>query len=215
MNVTIGGQTLHLHCSGVALWRDHGIAIVSDLHLEKGSHFAKRGYFIPPYDTHDTLQRLLEVCQAESVKQLILLGDCFHDPQGYSRLDDLARQDFELLKQYDPIWIKGNHDKDFVPDGFQAYHSYSQDGLTFVHEAQMGETNEISGHFHPKAGIVHKGGRIDRPCFVEDGNKMILPAFGSYTGGLYIDEPMIRDLFGPTLHFHLLGERKVYSFKAD
>ena len=218
MNVTIAGQTLHLHPSGVALWRDHQIAVVSDLHLEKGSHFARRGFFIPPYDSHDTLKRLLEMCQAEQIKQLILLGDCFHDPKGYARLDAQARKLFETLRTFDPVWIKGNHDRDFVPPGFTPYHSYTLDGLTFVHEAEIGrdthEGGEVSGHFHPKAAIVHKGARIDRPCFVEDGSRLIMPAFGSYTGGLYIDQPPICHLFNDNVHFHLLGETKIYSFKA-
>lgn len=217
MNVTIGPQELHLHASGVALWRSHNIAIVSDLHLEKGSHFAKRGYFIPPYDSHDTLERLLQVCEVEQAQQLILLGDCFHDPQGYTRLDDAARKLFDGLRGFDPVWIKGNHDKDFVPSGFTPYHSYHLDGLTFVHEAEPdfdGMHGEVSGHFHPKAAIVHKGARIEKPCFAEDGRRLILPSFGSYTGGLSIDNPVIRDLFGADLHFHLLGERKIYSFKA-
>ncbi len=214
MNITLGAHQLYLHSSGVALWREHGLAIVSDLHLEKGSHFAKRGFFIPPYDSHDTLERLLDVCATENVRQLLLLGDCFHDSKGYVRLDAQAKRMFEALECYDPIWIKGNHDKDLVPPNFTPYHSYSLEGLTFVHEAEMGECNEISGHFHPKARIVHKGGVIDRPCFVEDGHKLIMPAFGAYTGGLYIDQPPIADLLQNDVHVHLLGERKVYSFKV-
>lgn len=208
--ITIGDQTFHLHPSGVALWPRHRMAIVSDLHLEKGSHFARRGFFIPPYDTHATLDRLLRVCEAEQVERMLMLGDCFHDPQGYGRLDARARADFQSLLRYQPIWIRGNHDRNFVPPGFDAHTDYVCDGITFRHIAQPGAMYEISGHFHPKVKVVHKGAEISRPCFVTDGTRLIMPAFGSYTGGLFVDDPVMRTLFSGAISCHALGRDKVF-----
>ena len=95
---------------------------------------------------------------------------------------------FNRLRNYDPIWIRGNHDSDFsrrrvsLPSRME-----SDNNIVFRHEATSQPGFEISGHFHPKIDIIHRGGRVSRPCLIEDGRKMILPAFGAYTGGLYVD----------------------------
>jgi len=118
MKINVNGEEIILHHSGVAFWPKHKMLIVSDLHLEKGSHFAMRGFFLPPYDSTETLDRLRVVCDEFDTQRLIILGDCFHDDGGFDRLPSAAREAFNGLLRYDPIWIKGNHDGDFVPPGF-------------------------------------------------------------------------------------------------
>ncbi|MEJ7930162.1 ligase-associated DNA damage response endonuclease PdeM [Ramlibacter sp. AN1015] len=214
MTIAFAGQQLLLHPSGALLWPRRQMLVASDLHLEKGSHWARRGYFLPPYDTHATLARLLRTCEETQARRLLLLGDCFHDPGGHARLDLGARAAFDALQRLEPIWIRGNHDGGFVPPGFEAHDTYEDEGLLFRHEAQPGAAHEISGHFHPKARIAHKGGSVERPCFVEDGRKLILPAFGAYTGGLSVENPAIRQLFTGAPRYHLLGRERVFSFRA-
>lgn len=212
MIIRFCGQNIILDPTGIAILDSSRTAIVSDLHLEKGSHFAERGYFLPPYDSEQTLDVLIDILRYEDIKRLILLGDCFHDERGYMRLSRDCRQKFETLLTFDPIWIKGNHDKSFVPDHFPAFEVYIQEGLIFRHEASLDATAEISGHFHPKANIIHKNAKIDRACFVEDGRKLIMPAFGAYTGGLAVGDPAIRRLFKDDIRMHVLGMNKIFSF---
>lgn len=209
MKIRFGGQEIRLHHTGIAIL-EGGIAVVSDMHLEKGSHYAERGYFLPPYDSQATLIKLLETCYAEDIRRIIILGDCFHDEEGFRRLDAQAHALFDELYSFDPIWIRGNHDGEFVPPGLQAFDVFEHNGITLRHEAKPGAANEMSGHFHPKAQISHKGGQFERPCFIEDGSKMILPAFGAYTGGLAITDSAIRKLFA-TPRIHVLGDAKVFS----
>lgn len=214
MEIVFGGQDLTLHHSGALLWRGRGMAVVADMHLEKGSYHATRGFYMPPYDAGATLARLLGVLEAEKIKQLIVLGDSFHDAHGFARMDADARRLFNRLHVYNPIWIKGPHDGDYVPPGGLAYGAYDSKGLVFCHEAEDGHAHEISGHFHPKATIMHKGKRVTRPCFVEDGRRLLLPAFGAHAGGLSVQQPVIRRLFGHEFRFHLLGDEKLYSFSS-
>lgn len=212
MKITLAGQEILLHCAGLALLPQAGMALVSDLHLEKGSHFAQRGWFLPPYDSHATLLRLLRVCAEEKVRRLVILGDCFHDAEGFSRLDSAARGLFGQLLDFQPVWIRGNHDGDFVPDGFEAFDTLALGDLILRHEAKPGAVNEISGHFHPKVEITHKGAQLERRCFIEDGYKLILPAFGAYAGGLAVTDPAIRRLMSAAPRVHALGEKNVFSF---
>ena len=201
MQVEFGGHTFLLHPSGVLHWPEKSLAIVSDLHLEKGSHFANRGFFLPPYDTQETLTRLHSVLNALNTRQILVLGDTFHDAKGYDRMPSEESGLFSKLLNYHPIWITGNHDGDFVPPGFKAFRSLVLGGIVFNHEAKEGMRLEISGHYHPKVDITHKQARISRPCFIEDGNKMILPSFGAYTGGLSITNPSIAaHFFNPRIY---------------
>lgn len=213
MNIDFGNQKFWLDPSGILFWPDKSLLVVADLHLEKGSHFASRGFFLPPYDSHETLERLHQVCRELAPRQILILGDCFHDENGHARLLDKSRTFFDALLAYNPIWVYGNHDGDFVPTGFVAYETYELGNIVFRHEASSGSSNEISGHFHPKIDIAHKNALISRDCFIEDGHKMILPAFGSYTGGLSIEHPSIAVHMNDDRRVYVLGDKKIFFFQ--
>lgn len=215
MKINFGNQEFILHASGTLLWPAQNMLVVSDLHLEKGSHFARRGYFLPPYDSHETLERLLDVCKATELKKILILGDCFHDAHGYHRLGIKEIELFDKIRKFDPIWIKGNHDGEYAPEGFIAYDEYTMKSIVFRHQASKNETGfEISGHYHPKVTLIHKGGKIDKDCFIEDGNRLILPAFGAYTGGLDISDNEIQSLFPNSFQTHILGTDKIVTLKG-
>jgi metallophosphoesterase superfamily enzyme len=60
------------------------------------------------------------------------------------------------------------------------------------HEADPAEVRpELSGHFHPKLRLTLRGRQVSRRCFVATGTKLILPAFGTLTGGLDAHHPEI------------------------
>jgi len=206
------GHAFTCHPSGLLYWPAQKLAVVADLHLEKGSHFAKRGFFVPPYDSRETLGKLNDALNALDAEKLMVLGDTFHDATGFARLtpDDSAA--FLKLAAYSPIWVRGNHDGAYVPPGFEGCDERVIENIVFRHEAAAhAQGFEISGHFHPKAEVEHKGGRISRPCFVEDGQRMILPAFGAYTGGLLVSEPAIASLFPNGHSVHMLGAARVFT----
>jgi hypothetical protein len=86
--------------------------------------------------------------------------------------------------------------------------------LTFRHEP-TGAKGDIAGHLHPVARVAHRGRAVSRRCFAADGTRMVMPAFGAFTGGLNIRDAAFADLFG-TLSFtaHMLGEARLYAFTA-
>lgn len=209
MKITFANHEFVLHHSGALFWPDQSLLIASDLHLEKGSHFARRGFFLPPYDSQQTLERLHTVIEELSPQNILLLGDCFHDAEGYTRLRSRALVLFKSLLSYNLIWINGNHDGGFAPDGLTVRDIYKLEGITFRHEATADIGFEISGHFHPKIDIVYKEFVITRPCFIEDGIKMILPSFGAYTGGLSVKNASIADLMVNEFRTYLLGKDRI------
>ena len=86
------------------------------------------------------------------------------------------------------IWIEGNHDPGPVSLGGTHMAEIRVNGLTFRHEANPAQSAEISGHFHPKARLRTRAGMVSRPCFLLDTKRLILPAFGTYTGGLRCED---------------------------
>lgn len=213
------GADLVTDPSGALWWPAEGCLVVADLHLEKGSSFAARGSFLPPYDSRETLARLQAVLKRRRPRRVICLGDSFHDRHAGERLDAAERDGLKALtRAHDWIWIAGNHDPEPPRDlGGQATAEVEMHRLVFRHEAEarMEDRGEVSGHYHPKAAVRVKGRHFSRPCFVFDRNRLVLPSFGAYTGGLDVFAPALRNLLAPNFRVRMLGGRKVYAFSSD
>ncbi|MCV0367820.1 ligase-associated DNA damage response endonuclease PdeM [Filomicrobium sp.] len=214
--IVIGSETLIADLSGALYWPARQILIVADLHFEKGSSYARHGQFLPPYDTRDTLQRLAALLKRyNDARTLIALGDSLHDRSAHQRLapDDLAMLR-ELQAVCDWIWVCGNHDP--VVDislGGRVTDVVEIGGLVLRHEPSPArDFYEIAGHLHPAARIVQHGCSIRRPCFVGDRSRLVLPAFGAYTGGLNVLDPAFLPLWTEEAGFSvwMLGQDGVY-----
>lgn len=190
------------------LWQPGARALcVSDLHLGKSDRLARAGgALLPPYENLETLSRLSDEVEATQPEIVICLGDSFDDMDGATSLNDDCR-DLLLRMQAGRrwIWIEGNHDPGPISVGGEHLGSVSFGGLTYRHIAEPGAVGEISGHFHPKFAVPDGGAA--RRCFVWDGRRCILPAFGAYTGGLSALSPPIRTLFGTEAFAVLTGRR--------
>ena len=178
---------------GALFWPAENALLVADLHLEKGSAFARRGWLLPPYDSLDTLNRISAALRATAATRLFALGDSFHDANGPSRLGDAAGAQLRAILQLCEIcWITGNHDGDSGASlGGRAVAELEVAGIMLRHEAQRHENSpEISGHFHPKVVLeLRTGRRISRRCIAATDRKLVLPAYGAYAGGLDVGDP--------------------------
>jgi uncharacterized protein len=187
-------ETFHATAEGALFWPAQGALLVADLHLEKASWFARSGQFLPPYDSHATLSALAAEVERTDARRLYCLGDSFHDRFGCERLPASARALLtSLTAALDWTWIVGNHDPGFADHcGGRIADEVEVGGIVLRHEAVRGEPRpEISGHFHPKLRVHLKGRQVSRRCFVTSATKMIMPAFGSLTGGLDAHHPEI------------------------
>lgn len=207
----ISGVPVALRPSG-ALWvEDVRALVVADLHFEKGSAFASRGQMLPPYDTAETLRRLAAEISATAPKRVILLGDTLHDRKAEQRISaGDALKIAELAKGREFIWIVGNHDAD-GPSRLAG--TVAQDvrigALTFRHEPRPGADHGwAAGHLHPCARVVGRGGSVRRRCFVTDGERIVLPAFGAFTGSLNVKDEAFAGLFSKPPTAVVLGARK-------
>ncbi|WP_425445436.1 ligase-associated DNA damage response endonuclease PdeM [Tropicimonas sediminicola] len=206
------GTRLCALSSGALWWPERQLLCVSDLHLGKSERMARRGGgLLPPYDSRDTLQRLdTEVARLDPAT-VVCLGDSFDDLAAAGALEEDARLWLtRLASGRDWIWIEGNHDPG--PPGLAGRHvpDLHLGPLRFRHIARTtAEAGEISGHYHPKAALAARGRRVRRACFLTDGARLILPAFGTYTGGLDVTAPELRALLGPNARAILTGPTQV------
>ena len=213
--VTLAGESLTLDRSG-ALWLEaHRTLVVSDLHLEKGSAFAARsGQFLPPYDTRETLACLHEAVVRFDPACVVALGDSFHDARGPDRMEPGDRAMIAAMQEgRDWVWIAGNHDAE-VREGVGGRYreSLSLGGLTLRHEPEVGcSAGEIAGHLHPSGKVSMRGTTIRRRCFVTDAHRLVMPAFGAFSGGLNVRGAAFEPLFPEGFVAHLLGDGRVFA----
>ena len=215
--VVVAGVGLTADHAGAIYWPEQRLLAVADLHLEKGSSFAERGVLLPPYDTAVTLARLAAVIARYSPRVVVALGDSFHDGRGPARLADTDRAALKSLQRgRDWVWIAGNHDPEPAVDiGGRFVTTLSLGALTFRHAPEENCDGEIAGHLHPVARVAGRGRAVSRRCFATDTTRMVMPAFGAYTGGLNVRDRAFANVFR-TLAFtaHMLGERRVYAVAA-
>lgn len=214
LRTELNGTAVTLRSSG-ALWIEAvRMLVVADLHLEKGSSYAMRGQMLPPYDTRDTLRRLQAEVVAAAPEAVVLLGDTFHDRRSEDRL---ARDDAEALRALAGatrlIWVVGNHDADgprALPG--QVVDEITVESLILRHEPTAGaQVGEVAGHLHPCARVVAASGSVRRRCFVTDGSRMVVPAFGAYAGGLNIRDEAFAGLFTRPPLCGALGAGRVHA----
>ena len=214
LRTVVAGAQVMLRPSG-ALWlAAESVLIVADLHLEKGSSYARRGQMLPPYDTRETLGRLEAEVSCLAPRILVFLGDSFHDSAAEDRLDPAdALRIAALAVGRRLIWVVGNHDAD-GPRGLPGERAAELAflGLTLRHEPQPGaQAGEVSGHLHPAAKVRTPRGAVRRRCFATDGERLILPAFGAYAGGLNVRDAAFAGLFVRPLLAGALGRERVHA----
>ncbi|KPF70197.1 phosphoesterase [alpha proteobacterium AAP81b] len=200
VSLSFAGETLVPLPCGALHWPARATLFVADLHFEKASSFARGGRFLPPYDSIDTLAALIEALRRTRARQVVCLGDSFHDRGGPARLPARARAALTLLTaSLDWLWITGNHDDEAAAAlGGRVLAEARIGPLTLRHEAVPGcREPELSGHFHPKLTVQTRGRRIVRRCFALSDSKLVLPAYGSMTGGLCVTDLAFTAALGP------------------
>lgn len=196
-----------------ALWLpDEGTLVVADLHLEKGSAFAMRGQFLPPYDSRSTLASLERVLAQYNPRRIIALGDTWHDRTGHARLcSEDAGTLATLIAGRTLLWIRGNHDP--VPTGLpgESADRVEIGGVRLLHEPGTDDGPEIAGHLHPVAKVRLRGRSVRRRCFAVSRERIVLPAMGAFAGGLNVRDAAFRALFPRELTAHMLGDTRLFA----
>jgi uncharacterized protein len=186
--------------------------------LEKGSSYALRGQMLPPYDTHAVLMRLTDLMLRLSPEIIVSLGDSFHDGAGPARMDARDRTLLGvLMSRCDWVWVEGNHDGR-APEtlGGAVRDALHLGALVLRHEPTDGAApGEIAGHLHPCAKVAGRGGSVRKRCFALGDDRMVMPAFGAFTGGLNVCDDAFAPIFPDGATALVLGRDKVLPAPAQ
>jgi DNA ligase-associated metallophosphoesterase len=160
-SLTLAGAPLLALGSGALFWPDKNLLCVSDLHLGKAERRARLGEApLPPYETQDTLSRLERDLKETRATTVVCLGDSFDDRAAADALPEAAKLWISALQAGRRwIWIEGNHDPGPIDMGGTHLSELPLPPLSFRHIARVGQSGEISGHYHPKA-TLHVRGRL-------------------------------------------------------
>ncbi len=218
--ITLGGLELRPDLSGALHVPELSALIISDLHLEQGTSLARRGIRVPPFDTGITIGLLEEVINSFAPQRLIFLGDSFHDDEGETRIEDtLMLRLQKIVTSHECFWICGNHDPS--PPRHLAGHAADHillGPITLRHEpTRLRKAEfEIAGHLHPGCAVSQRGRRVSGKCFIADDRRLIMPAFGAYTGALSVfAEPYQRLFRREETRAWMIGQERLYNFPFD
>lgn len=197
--LNFAGAALRALGSGALWWPDVSLLCVSDLHFGKSERVARRtDIALPPYETRDTLERLAQDLAFTEARHVICLGDSFDDLAAATALPEEERLWIMRLQAGRRwVWIEGNHDPGPVEFGGEHLQHLKVGPLTFRHIATPDTIGEISGHYHPKAHVQTRGRRVTRPAYLYDTDRLIMPAYGTYTGGLPSNNMALSSLMKP------------------
>lgn len=213
--INFNNHEFKINNDGILFWLEKKIAIVSDLHLEKGSSFASLGQFIPPFDSEETLKKLINFFKTHEVQTIILLGDTFHDRGALNRMSSKVKSIFDsLVENYEIIFVLGNHENKMKSAFIKFYERYIVDDIHFLHEAVLEKKYQISGHFHPVASLKINSKKITEKCLIHSENHLIMPAFGEFTGGLNINNPVFKPFLNRNYYIYFLTKKSVYKFAS-
>ena len=215
--IMLGGLELRPDLSGALHVPDMAALIISDLHLEQGTSLARRGIRVPPFDTSITIAMLKQMIARFAPQRLIFLGDSFHDDEGEMRVEEALMLRLQALSQaHECFWISGNHDPS--PPRNLAGHAADHillGPITLRHEpARLRKDEfEICGHLHPGCAVTQRGRRVAGKCFIADDSRLILPAFGAYTGALSVfTKPYERLFKHDDTQAWMIGQTRIFKF---
>jgi hypothetical protein len=202
---TLAGAGLRALPSGALFWPEMALLCVSDLHFGRSERLARRGGgLLPPYETRETLARLDADLECSAARRVVCLGDSFDDAEAAGAIGDDERLWLSrMMAGREWTWIAGNHDPAPLALGGGHRAALRLGPLSFRHVAEPAERAEVSGHFHPKASLAGQS----RPCFLIDADRVILPAYGTFTGGLRCTDPALARLMGAGALAVLTGRR--------
>ena len=177
---------------------EHRALLLGDIHFEKGSFLqAAGGHALPTLDTLDNLNRLGALVRAYKPQTIVALGDSFHDMGAEARMkaEDVTRLN-RITDGTDMVWVLGNHDPD-VPSGVYGRREdhIELGGFLLTHHPHdpgpvVGEGGvNVCGHLHPKARVLTHARAVSGPCFAVCSERIVVPSFGAYTGGLWVSDP--------------------------
>lgn len=189
------GEELALLGSGAVHWPRVQTVLAADLHLGKEAVFRSGGLPIPEGPGSDTLHRLGVVLAETGATRLVVLGDLIHGREGWTPevrgllMEWRERWSRTVGADVEAILIRGNHDRRAGDPPSSLGIQVQEEGwklgpFALYHQPVTSAADPVlGGHLHPVVHLRGPGDRMRLPCFLVGPRRIVLPAFGTFTGG--------------------------------
>jgi DNA ligase-associated metallophosphoesterase len=188
--IEAGGEALWLLAQKAVYWQRERLLAIADIHFGKAAAFRSFGIPVPRGTTSENLDALDALIDATGAQHVLFLGDFLHARAAHAAGTQAAmlawrrrRQDLVLTL------VRGNHDK-HAGDPADALgialvdEPYTVGTLSFCHHPDLDAPGYVlAGHVHPVYVLATRFDALRLSCFVVGPRRMILPSFGSFTGG--------------------------------
>lgn len=191
----IRGEALVLRPERAVLWPARRTLVIADAHFGKDDVFRRAGIALPRGPAIADLQRLSQLLAATGAERLVVLGDFLH---GATQAGDAFLHAFALWRrghrELAVQVVTGNHDRREAAERWRGLVDWLdapvvEPPFVLAHEPAASESGYVlAGHLHPVA-VVGRGGRFATrvPVYWVRPSGMVLPSYGSLTGGMRIE----------------------------
>ncbi len=188
--IEFGNERLILLADRALHWPARDALVLADVHLGKDASFRAAGMPVPAGNSTKDLSRIEKLIALTSARRLIILGDLVHARTSHqAELAEAFSRWRELHAGLEIMLVRGNHDRHAGPPPVdwnieQVPEPFDAGDLILTHHPDLVDQPVLCGHVHPSIAVRD----FDRTyvsmcCFVADQKQLILPAFGSFTGG--------------------------------
>jgi DNA ligase-associated metallophosphoesterase len=211
-----GHPSLTLLPEGAIYLTDSRTLVLADLHLGKSAAFRAKGLPVPEGDTARDLGRVRALVEKLDAHRIVVAGDLFHAPSGITPELEVELDDFLNAIRIPVILVLGNHDEKLrvIPPRLESARELDLgENLRVVHDPAdaRGGSLHLCGHLHPIVKIPDgKRTSLRFPCFFNQGNRLVLPAFGTFTGGAVV-HPRPEDRVFVALRDQMIELSKIFS----
>ena len=183
-------EKLTLLADKALFWPVKKALFVADPHFGKTATFRRSGIPVPERTTQGDCERISQLLSKTNAKILIFLGDFFHSRIGKTELvKEILLHWRQELPDLEIHLIRGNHDLSSGDPWPELKIKCHPDPWTFSTlecrhlPVEQSSKPYLAGHIHPGFTLKGKGkASIRAACFHINQSKIILPAFGSFTG---------------------------------
>ena len=191
--VQVAGELLLLLPEKAVFWPAAKMLIIADIHFGKAASFRALGVPVPRGTTTENLTGLDALVERHQARHVVFLGDFLHARAAHASSTQQAmlawrrsRPDLRLTL------VRGNHDKHAGDPaaslGIELVDEPHAVGpFAFCHHPDLdldgSDGYALAGHVHPAWVLATRFDSLRLPCFVVGTRRMILPSFGSFTGG--------------------------------
>lgn len=210
LEIDLAGERVGLLPQKALWWPAQKTLVIADVHWGKGGHFRKHGIALPMRTGQANETRLAALVADFGAARLVIAGDLFHsaDNAEVENFTHWRRSHASLHIDF----VMGNHD--ILPRERYAgwnlmLHEQTLSIAPFLiaHDCVESDAFVIHGHIHPGVRVGGRGrAGVAVSCFAADKRRMILPAFGAFTGNYYLRP----EDFG---RMYAVGEEEVIELK--